>query len=71
MTPAELRTAERELADIPERGALGFLIAFARRYPDDTDIAQHFFRRVGVPEKDMHSKLKALYTIARAPRLAA
>lgn len=72
-TPAELKAAEAELADIiAEYSAVGFLIAFARRLPSDSeDIVRHFFRRIGVMEESIDSKVKAIYTLARAPRLAA
>lgn len=72
-TPAELKLAEQELADImqSERLYFGFLLALEQQYPGSDDVVRKFFQVVGVEDGELDRKLQAFRLLAMAPRLVA
>lgn len=73
-TPAELKAAEQELADIAQRERLyfGFLLSLERQYPGSDDVVRKFFHVVGIKDEvELDRKIQAFRILAMAPRLVA
>lgn len=71
-TPAELKSAEAELAYITtEKLFFSLLMGLVREQPEGAEkMIQYYLSYVGTPEDELDRKTQAFLTLARAPRLA-